>query len=788
MAARFVGSTSTHRPWQWREARQGKSKMNKAITDGLVLMPPPFSAGLNLWSREDGTPGSGSYQGQPNAALVSNDQDFGGCLELQKTDATQKVRSFAQTPIQPGLYLQVTVRLKAVSGNLPSVRIAAWAGDVAGQNVVGLPQTGPSVALTTYGQVVTVSAIISPASRTGVTLPWSLQSIYAHVGLDLTGANGGVVRIDDIVVEDVTNVFIRKLMDWVDVRDYGALGNGTTNDAPAFLAADADANGREILVPSGTFRLTQDVTINSRIRFEGTLSMPTNRRMVLTRNYDLNTYSQAFGTELEGFRRMLQALFYFTDYVTLDLSGRRVDITGPIDVAALCGLTNFSNRRGIRNGSLNAVPGPAWTTEDVTSVGTYATSANLTLTGVANVANIQVGSLVIGTGVGREVYVTAKNVSAGTVTLSQPLYAAVGTRTYTFRRFKYMLDFSGFDLLSRFELEDIEFNNNGVGSAVMLPVLGNTQRFVSCTFNRPQDRGITSLGEGCQGMFVDMCQFLSNEQSIPAGDRTSIALNINANDTKLRNNRIVRFAHFAIIHGTSHLIHANHFFQGDSNGSGVRRAGLVFTQTNVSTVVTGNYIDNCFIEWGNEHDSAPEENGEFSFGGLNIVGNVFIASDTTSAFRWIVVKPYGPGHFLSGMSITSNSFRCFGLTVDRVDMVDTSFATLDFTKSRNVRVEGNSFNSVAQWIINPLLMGHTQNTAAETWNVSAGGFVPFGGRIRLVEAVAPEGIILNAANAPRYICPYSVPGTGATGNEAQIRWGEAVRGKVLVTMRMDAPA
>ena len=25
--------------------------MNKAITDGLVLMPPPFSAGLTLWSR-----------------------------------------------------------------------------------------------------------------------------------------------------------------------------------------------------------------------------------------------------------------------------------------------------------------------------------------------------------------------------------------------------------------------------------------------------------------------------------------------------------------------------------------------------------------------------------------------------------------------------------------------------------------------------------------------------------------------------------------------------------------
>ena len=65
-------------------------------------------------------------------------------------------------------------------------------------------------------------------------------------------------------------------------------------------------------------------------------------------------------------------------------------------------------------------------------------------------------------------------------------------------------------------------------------------------------------------------------------------------------------------------------------------------------------------------------------------------------------------------------------------MVDTSFATLDFTQSRNVRVEGNSFNNVSQSIINPVQVSHTQNTAAETWNVDAGGFVPFGGRIRMV--------------------------------------------------------
>jgi Pectate lyase superfamily protein len=762
--------------------------MNKAITDGLVLMPPPFSAGLNLWSREDGTPGSGSYQGQANAALVTNDQDFAGCLELQKTEATQKLRSYAQTPIQPGLYLRVTARVKAVSGNLPSVRIATWAGDVGGANVSSVTQVGPSVALTSYGEVVTVSAIISPASRTGVNLAWTPQVVYAHVGLDLTGANGGVVRIDDIVVEDVTNIFIRKLMDWVDVRDYGALGNGTTNDSAAFLAADADAQGRAILVPSGVFRLTSDITINSRIRFEGTVSMPSNRRLILTRNFDLDTYGQAFGTEIEGFRRALQGLFYFTDHVTLDLSGRRVELTEPVDVAAISGLTNFNGRRVVRNGQLVAIAGPGWTTEEFTSVAAYSVANNLVLTGVANVANIPVGSLVIGTGVGREVYVRSKNVAAGTIELSQPLWGAAGTRPYTFRRYKYMLDFSGFDLLSRFELEDIEFNCLGLSSGVLMATAGSTFRYLSCTFNRPLDRAISSPGTGCQGMFVDMCQFLSNESALPAQTRTTIALNVNGNDVKLRNNRVVRFAHFAIVNGTGHLVHANHFFQGDDEAAGIRRAGLVFTQTNVSTVVTGNYVDNCFIEWGNEHDSEPQWNGEFSFGGLNIVGNVFIASGTTSAFRWVVIKPYGPGHYINGFSLVSNSFRVFNAIIDRVEMLDSSFAALDMAQARNVRVEGNSFNNVTQGIMNPVLVTHTQNTVADTWNVGADGFIPFGGRIRMVESVQPEGSILNGSNAARYVFPNATPGTGAQGNETQLRWGEAVRGKAIVKMRMDLPS
>ncbi|WP_112308704.1 glycosyl hydrolase family 28-related protein [Pseudogemmobacter bohemicus] len=762
--------------------------MNKAITEGLALMPLPFSAGLANWSSVNGRPGDASYVGVAGAALVGNDQDFGGCFELLKSSSTQRLRAFAQTPLRPDMYLRVTVRIKAIAGNLPAVRIAAWAGSAGATNVSSVPQTGTAVSLSSYGEVVTVQAIIGAGNRPGVDLVWGHQPVFAHFGLDLTGPNGGTVRIDDIVIEDVTSFWLRDLTDVVDVRDHGAVGDGSSNDMAAFQRADTAAAGRTILVPAGSYAIQGNLTVNAPIRFVGTLTMPAANRLVLTRNFDLESYSRAFGDDTEGFRRALQALFYYNDHVTFDMSGRRVDLAAPVDVSALSGQTSFSNRRVLRNGSLNAISATAWNTETFTSVGTYTPSSHHTrLTAVSNVANIPIGALVEGTGVGREVYVRSKNIGAGWVELSEPLYGAAGTRTYTFRRFKYILDFGGYSLLNRFEIHDVEFNCLGIASGVMMPAAGSVNRFENCTFNRPKDRGISSAGTGCQGMHVDFCQFLSDEQSLPAQNRTTIAMNINANDVKLRNNRVVRFRHFAVMNGTSHMIQSNHFFQGDDMAAGVRLAGIVLTQTNVATVITGNYIDNCFIEWGNEHDANPEFNNEFSFGGLNIVGNIFIASDVSSAFRWVVVKPYGPGHFLNGFCMENNTFRVFNATIDRVDRVDTTHSTLDFTRSRDVRVSANTYNQVAQSISNPVVAQHVQNTNAETWVVDASGYIPFGGRIRMVEAAQPENAVTNASNALRYISPTALPGQGTGGNQVQLRWGEAVKGRVVVTMRMDLP-
>ena len=160
-----------------------------------------------------------------------------------------------ETPILPGCYLRVRARIKALAGNLPDVRIAAFAGDAGGDALPGVTTVGPQVTLTTYGEVVEVSAIVGTGQRTGVDMVWGPEAVFGHFGIDLAGPSGGVVRIDDIEIEDVSRFFLRDVIATVDVRDFGAIGDGVTDDHAAFEAADTAAQGREMIVPAGTYFL-----------------------------------------------------------------------------------------------------------------------------------------------------------------------------------------------------------------------------------------------------------------------------------------------------------------------------------------------------------------------------------------------------------------------------------------------------------------------------------------------------------------------------------------------------
>ena len=564
--------------------------MNKAITDGVDLMPPEFAAGLDVWSDLDGTPGSSTYDGTNNAALVLADSDFGSCLELFKTQSTQKLRFMGQTPLLAGCYLQIKVRVKAMSGNLPSVQIAGYAANGSGAHVGGLVEVAPPVALTTYGEVVELTAIVGVGNRTGVDMVWGLTPVYGHFGINLTGSNSGVVRIDDISIEDATLVFHRNLMDWVDVRDFGAIGNGVSDDSAAFEAADAAAMGRTVLVSKGIYKLDSHVTFESKVRFEGTVVMPASIRLSLTRNFDLPSYADAFGDEVTGLKKALQAMFNFSDHESLDMCGRRVSLTEPLDVhAAVDNIDVFSSRRVIRNGQLQADNSAGWEDEVRTSTATYSAAVKTRLSNVTNVAQ--------------------------------------------------------------------------------------------------------------------------------------------------------------------------------------------------------NYIDNASIEWGNEHDEAPDGASSFSFGGLTVIGNIFTSSESAPWFRFIQIKPFGPNHFINGLSITGNIFKhTGGGTIERMDLVDESIGVLNPNKFQNITVTGNTYNNVDARTTNPVTVEMEEVTANALWSFDFAPYLPFGGKARRVVALLPQNEIKSSTNVGIYTMPYAVSSLGTNGTEINLHWSQAVKGKAHVTVWTDNQA
>jgi len=654
--------------------------------------------------------------------------------------------------------------------------------------VTSVPGFAQTVSLSEYGTVVEVRGIIGSGTRGGVDMPWPGVA-FGHLGLDLTGPNGGLVRIDDIRIEDVTSYWLRDMIPAVDVRDYGAVGDGVADDRAAFVAAAtaAAASGRSLLVSAGTFFIGSTLSIGVPVQVQGQVTMPADQRLQLTRSYDLPSYAAIFGSDDEGLRRGLQALFHFTDHVTFDLRGRRVRVFSPIDVSALSGLTAFAQRRQLANGQIEVEPNSAWNTQVLTAQATYATGSPFTLSAVANIANIPVGARVSGSGVGREVYVRSKNVSAGTLTLSQQLHGGSGTRNYTFHLFRHVLDFSGFATLDRFEVANIEFLLKGEASGVTLPTDGAIFGLRSCTFNRPRDKAVTSIGTGCQGMLIDNCQFLSNEMAAPAQTRTTTAINTAGNDVKLRNCRVVRFRHFAVMGGSGNIIMGNHFFQGDTQQPGLRTAGIVLTKVNLLTTISGNYIDNAFIELTNEHTANPNWNNQFSFGGLTMTGNFFLCSGVSSGFRFFVVKPFGTGHFLNGLQVNGNVFRTLSGGIARVEGVDTAFADLDPTRHRNVVWENNAYNGIDVPAESPLVIRHNQTSASSNWIIDTGGKLPFEGRARTVPSFVMEGAANGPGSEVRTAMPYVNINQGPNGDRVRLTWPSDTRGRVVMTIRVDNP-
>ncbi len=754
--------------------------MNKAITEGIAFAPPPFSDGLDNWSKGDGSAGAPTYANDTSSAFVPSDPDFGGALELTARSAKQILRARHETPIFAGCYLQMTVRLRLVGGQYPSVRITALALDGADQLLTPIAEfTAPAQQIDGYGKVIEVTAIIGTGKKQGVDIVLPTGAKSARLGIEISGRPGARLVVDDFSVQDVSNFFLEDLLGRVDVRDYGARGDGVTDDFDAFVAADRAAAGRTLYVPRGTYVIGQTLQLISNVDFDGSLDMPDDAYLALLRSFTLTSYTRAFGSEEKGFLRAFQALMNASDHSTLDLEGRRITLTRPAYLAAaVANRDTFVQRRVLRNGEIVASDAVDWPVYTAQATASYDPANPRVLTGVTGLSALREGSLVTGNGVGREVYITRINEAAGEVELSLPLHCGQLRQSFTFTRFSYLLDFSGFELLRFFQLENVELRCGGRASGMILPKSGRLFRISECSFTYPKDRAITSPGSACAGMLIDRCFFETNEVDLSTTDRQSIAINGNSNDIKIRNNWASQFRHFMVLAGAQNIVTGNHFFQDDAQPGSPRLGGVILTRLDCQTTLSDNYVDNAAIEWTNEHNPFVNYNTGASFSGLTIANNVFLSGNAANWFSFIVVKPYGAGHHIQGMTVTGNGFLSYGTTLDRVERVDASIAPLNLAATGQLRFSGNYYQGVTVQSQNPLPIDHSETTHAATWAIDAVQQLPFGGPITGVSGVVLHEGLSDQSGAMVFSVPQVATRQGDDQDLLYLHWPIPSAGRV----------
>ena len=92
-----------------------------------------------------------------------------------------------------------------------------------------------------------------------------------------------------------------------------------------------------------------------------------------------------------------------------------------------------------------------------------------------------------------------------------------------------------------------------------------------------------------------------------------------------------------------------------------------------------------------------------------MINNAFLCGDTADRFSYIVIRPHGTGHSISGLDNTGDTFRAVNGKIGRVD---TSFSDVVYSKLNNIRIEGKSFHNIKlMW---PILRRKSINKARLT--------------------------------------------------------------------------
>lgn len=197
-------------------------------------------------------------------------------VEIRKRGATVNGAQSAPTTItvnHPGNFAVNDTFVVGASGattrtcnavTATTVASAVTVGDVADDDRLTITNNLPTIYVDGFSGETTANPLTS--GSTGLAECWLAPGFYDVL---ISGASLTATLYSDVFIADASNPRI-------DVRSFGATGDGTTDDATAINAAIdsallsfSSATGGEVVVPKGTFLVNSQIVVDPRVRLVG---------------------------------------------------------------------------------------------------------------------------------------------------------------------------------------------------------------------------------------------------------------------------------------------------------------------------------------------------------------------------------------------------------------------------------------------------------------------------------------------------------------------------------------